>query len=113
MFFARDAGSTHLAAVDHTADANRIANCIFRYVIADLGDGADNFVTGNARPDRVFPIVGALVEIGMADPAEGDVDLDLASPKRLAIEADWLKLLMGAQGAIADDGHRGSFCCSG
>ena len=112
LLFTRDAGSAQLAAVDHVADANRVANCEFRYAIADPGDGADDFVTRNARPDRVLPIISALVDVGMADPAECDVDLDLASLKRLAAEADWLKLLLRAKCAIADHRHRSSFCCS-
>ena len=113
LLFARHAGSADLAAIDHATDTDRIANRELRDVIADLADGPDDLVTRYAWPDRVLPVTGALVDIGMADPAERNLDFDFAGTKPLAFEADRLKLLVGAERAIADDCHQDSFCCSG
>ncbi len=66
--------------VDHAADGGEIAGLEFLNCGADLGDAADDLVPGNAGIDgghHVVPLVAGLVQVGVADAAEENVDLNV------------------------------------
>ena len=44
---------------------------------ADLDDAADDLVAGNHREDRAAPLVARLVDVGVADAAEENLDRDV------------------------------------
>ena len=64
--------------VDHAADRGEVARLELGDGGADLGDAADDLVAGNAGIDgghHAAPLVAGLVEVGVADAAEEDLDL--------------------------------------
>ncbi len=68
--------------IDHAADRGKVARLEFGDGGADVGDAADNLMAGNARVDGghdVAPLIADLVEIGVADAAEQDLDLTSCS----------------------------------
>src|SRR5512132_1988065 len=76
--FALGAGTVR---VDHAADRSEIAGFVLGNCRADLGDTADDLVPGDNRVDSghdAAPLVAHLVEIGVADAAEEDLDLHVA-----------------------------------
>ena len=69
---------TGAIGIDHAADRGEVAGLELGHRGADPGDTADDLMAGNARVDRrhdVVPLVTDLVEIGVADTAEEDLDL--------------------------------------
>ena len=68
--------------VDQAADGGEVAGLEFGDGGADLGDAADDFVAGDAGVDGghdAAPLVAGLVEVGVADAAEEDLDLDVVA----------------------------------
>src|SRR6266496_6246794 len=66
--------------IDQAADAGEIARPELRDRGADLRDTSDDLVAGDAWVDgghHAAPLVPRRVEIGVADPAEQDLDLDV------------------------------------
>ena len=64
--------------VDQAADRGQVAGLEFGYGGADLGDAADDLMAGNAGVDGghdAAPLIAGLVEVGVADAAEEDLDL--------------------------------------
>src|SRR3954468_1185586 len=94
-----------LAAVDHAADADRIADLELRDVAADRSDLADDLVSRHARIERARPLGAHRVEIGMADAAIRDLDRDVARARFAPLDVDRFERLVGGVGAIGFDGH--------
>jgi hypothetical protein len=65
------------AAIDHAADAGQVADLEIPYLVADGDDPADDLVARDRRIQRVLPLVARGVQVGVADAAEQDVDLDV------------------------------------
>jgi len=66
--------------VDHAAHGGKIADLELLHRRADFGDAADDLVSGDAWVDRgkkLSPLIADLVQIGMADPAVENVNLDV------------------------------------
>ena len=66
--------------VDQAADRGQIARLVFGHRRADLRDPPHDLVTRDDRVDRrqdAAPLVADRVEIGVADAAEEDFDLDV------------------------------------
>jgi hypothetical protein len=65
--------------INHAADCSNIARLEFGYYRTDLGDTANNLMTRNAWIDsgHSTPLVANGVEIGVADTAEKDLDLNV------------------------------------
>ena len=64
--------------IDHAADRGEVAGLELRDCGADLGDAADDLVAWNAGIDSghdVAPLVADLVEVGVTDAAEEDLNL--------------------------------------
>ena len=67
--------------IDHAADRGEVAGLVLGDRRADLGDTADDLVAGDDRVDsghEPAPLVADLMQIGVADAAEKDLDLDVA-----------------------------------
>src|SRR3954469_3278902 len=70
--------------IDETADRREIARLVGRHAGAHLRYSAKNFMPGDDRINsghRLFPLVADLVNVGMADAAEQDLDLHVALVK--------------------------------
>jgi hypothetical protein len=65
------------AGVDQAADADPVADRVPGDRGADLGDGPGDLVPRRERVVRVTPLAADGVDVGVADPAEGDVDEDV------------------------------------
>jgi hypothetical protein len=65
------------ATVDHAADADRVAGLEAFHVLADRGDGADDFVARHRRVLRVVPFVAYGVQVRVTHAAIEDVDGDI------------------------------------
>ena len=63
--------------VHHAADADGVADLELRDLGADGGDAADDLVARARRVDGAAPLVADGVEVGVADAAVEDVDLDI------------------------------------
>jgi len=64
-----------LAAVDDAADADEIGDLEAGHLRANGRHATDDFVSGHAGEQRAFPLGAHLMEVGVTDAAEGDVDL--------------------------------------
>jgi hypothetical protein len=65
------------AGIHHAAHCGEIARFEFRYFAADGGDTADDFMPWNNGINRVVPFIAGLMEIGVADAAEQNLDRDI------------------------------------
>jgi hypothetical protein len=80
LFQASFALGTGAIGVDHTAYGSEVAYFEFGYSGADLGDAADDLVTGDAGIDSghdAAPLVAGLMEVGVTDAAEEDLNLHI------------------------------------
>src|SRR5207249_2910703 len=93
-----------LAAVDETADADGVAGLESGHVAADRRHMTDDLVARHAGVDRPLPLRADLVEVGMADAAISDVDLDVARAGLAPLDGDRLQRLVGGVGAIGFGG---------
>ena len=76
-FLAVGAGAV---GVDHAADGGEVADLEFGDGGADFGDAPDDFMARDAGIDgghNAAPLIAGLVEIGVADAAEEDFDLNV------------------------------------
>jgi hypothetical protein len=101
------AGAAVAAAAAQAADADRVADLEAGHVAADGADLADDLVAGDAGIERARPFGTDCVQVGMADAAKGDLDLDVARAGRTAVDVERLERLVGGMGAIGFDGHEG------
>jgi hypothetical protein len=89
-----------LAAVDDAADTDQIADLVVFDVIANRRDAADDFMAGHAGELRASPFGAHLMQVGMADAAEGDIDLHVVRGWRTAFDLHGLKGFVASVGAI-------------
>jgi len=71
---------TGSVGVYHAADRGEIAGLKFLNLSADLGDAAYNLVAGNTGIDRrhcFIPLVADLMQVGVANSAEENFDLNV------------------------------------
>ncbi len=78
------AGGTGAAGVDHAAYGSVVAYFEFLYRRADFADDADDLVARNHGVHGVAPLIAGLVDVGVADAAELDVDENVIGA-RLAV----------------------------
>ncbi len=105
LLLAVPAGRAGAAAVDHAADADRLADRKARHLAPDGRDAADDLVTGDARIDGSAPLGARGVQVRMADPAEQDVDRDVARTGVAAFEGEGGKRRFGGLRGIAVGGR--------
>ncbi len=68
--------------IDQAADGGEIAGLELGDFRPNLGDAADDFMAGNAGVDgghNAAPLIAGLVEVGVADAAEENFDLDVVA----------------------------------
>ena len=83
--------------VDHAADRGEIAGLELGDCGADLRDTADDLMAGDAGVDRghdVAPLIADLVEIGVADAAEEDLDLNVVFGRIAPRDRAWRQAAM-------------------
>jgi hypothetical protein len=88
------------AAVDDAADTDQIADFEIRYMCAHRRYTTDNFVPRYTRKLRACPLGSHLVQIRMADAAEGDIDLNIMGCRLAAIDLHRLKGFVASVSAI-------------
>src|SRR5690606_29347588 len=97
------AGSAGAATVDETADPGDIAHLEARHRAADGAYAADDLVAGHAGVERVVPLVAGGVQVGMANPAQENVDLYVVIARLAALEAIRGERILRIEGGIALD----------
>ena len=103
------AGFAVVAGVDHAADADEVADLVQGDGGAGLRDAADDFVSGHAGVDGVGPLVFDLVDVGVTDAAEEDVDEDLVGFGVFAFELVGFEAGEGVSGGVAEGGDHGAW----
>ena len=69
---------TRAAGIDHATDRREIAFPEFLNFLPDLDDAADNFMPGHTRIlGAATPLVARDMQIGMANAAKENLDLDV------------------------------------
>ena len=99
------AGMAMLAAADETTHAHGFADAESGDVGTHRGDVTDDFM---ARDTGIFgpaPFGSNGVEIGMAHPAVGDLDLDVMVARIAPLDVHGFERLVGGVGAVRFDGH--------
>lgn len=71
----------------------------------DRSHTADDFMAGYAGILRAFPLRAHLVQVGMADAAERDINLDIVSAWRAASNTQWLQRLVAGVCTVSIDKH--------
>lgn len=94
-----------LAAVDDAADAHQVARLETLHVRADGGDPAHDLVARHTGVLGAIPFGTHLVQVGVADAAEGDVDLDIMHAGRAAGDLQRFERLVARVGAIGFHKH--------
>src|SRR5690606_20865963 len=99
------------ATVHDAADPHQVAR-------RELGDGSarrpdapDDFMTGNTGIPGAGPLRSHLVQIGMTEPAVGDVNLNVVGPRLPTADGERLQLTVTGVSAIGFDRHIGSSPC--
>ena len=100
------AGRARAATSHHAADPHGVADLESRDLVADRADMADDLVAGHAGIDGPAPFGTDGVEIGMADAAISDVDLDVLRPGLPAFDGHGLERLFGRMSTISAGRHR-------
>ena len=90
-FVTIEAGGAMVAGIEHAADGGEIAFLEILDGATDFGDATDNFVAGNAGVDGghgVLPLVANLMEVGVADAAEENFNLDVLRAGLATLEGE-------------------------
>ena len=74
------------AGIDQATGTGEVADLEFFYVAADLYYFSDYFVTRNHREDPGEPVILDLVQVGVADSAELDIELNVVRAYFAALE---------------------------
>ncbi|MNP23175.1 hypothetical protein D3C76_1158750 [compost metagenome] len=98
------AGRTLLAAVDHATDSHPITGTITIDSRPHGSDPTDDFMARHTGKPRAFPVVMHVMQVGMADAAEVDIDGDIVGAQLTAFEAQGFEGSVGFMDAIADAG---------
>jgi hypothetical protein len=88
LLVARPAACAGTAGIDQTADAGKLADVKVLYLVAHRAHAPHDLVAGHAGIDSVFPFVTRGMEIGMADAAKEDVDLDIVRARFAPIKRE-------------------------
>lgn len=91
------------ATAAEPAQADRVTDLEVGDVVADLGDGADDFMTRHQWIAAVMPIVVQHGEIGMADAAGDDVDLHLIWFQCARIVLEGGEFALGFMGGVGSN----------
>jgi hypothetical protein len=65
------------AGIDHAPNCHNFPNRKLGHTIANCRNATHNFVPGDTRVVGVHPLVAGLVNVGVANPAVKNVDLDI------------------------------------
>ncbi|HEY2712659.1 MAG TPA: hypothetical protein VGI60_09105 [Chthoniobacterales bacterium] len=72
--------------IHHATNRAEIAFAEFPDLIAEPDHASDNFVTRNTRVGRTLPFVSCNVQVGMANPAEKNLELHVVGGRFSALE---------------------------
>ena len=68
-----------LAAIDHAADANQLANFKSAHLVADSSDAPNDFMTWNAGIHGTAPFTSSSVQVGVADAAKKNIERNIGA----------------------------------
>ena len=100
LFLAGVALWTFATGINEAADTGEVADFEFCDLIARLDHAADNFVSRHHGINRVAPFVAGLMDVGVADAAIEDLDLDVVGTHIPALEAERRKRICGTLSGI-------------
>jgi hypothetical protein len=75
-----------LTAIDHAADADPLTDLELRDMTADAGHATDDLVTRHARIEGPRPFASRGMQVGVANAAELDCDLDVVGARLPALD---------------------------
>ena len=88
------------AAVDDATDPDQIAGFVFGHVFSHLHHPADDLVPNDLRIGYRHPFVARVVEIGMANAAEQDIDLDIVIADLASLEVPVFEWRFRVEGGV-------------
>ena len=107
------AGFAHFAGAagsDQAADAHAVPHLERGDAGADLGDDADELVTGHEGVDDGTPLASGRVDVGVADARVGDIEVDLTLAGLANVDLQGVELGGGIVASVGDHaGHDNSF----
>src|SRR5690606_2294243 len=86
---------TFATRIDKASDAGNVANLEFGDRIADLRNSAHDLVSGHERiirRHRILPFILRLVNIGVANAREQNVDQDVVRADIASLKIEWCKI---------------------
>ena len=86
-------------------DADPVADGVLGDLGADLGDDAGDLVAGDHRVGDLAPLAADGVDVGVADPAELDVDQHVARPDLTALDGQRVQGVRGGGGTVGACGR--------
>ena len=101
LLLALAAGRALRATIHHAADPDGIAYLEAGNAGADGADTADDLVAGNARELGDMPFVAGRMQVGMADAAIKDVDLNIVVARRTPFERVGGEGVFGGLGGVS------------
>jgi hypothetical protein len=93
-----------LAAVDHAADSDDIAGLEAGDVGTDRTYVADDLVARDAREAGAGPFRADGMQVGVADTAERNLDLNVVGTRLPALDRERFERPVGCIGAVGADG---------
>ena len=97
---ARDALRALAAAIDKAANANLVAHLVLRHAAAHRRHDTGDFVAGHHGKDAGKPLVAHLVNVGVADAAELDIDDNVAVAWIAAFKGKWGEWCLHREGGV-------------
>ena len=82
------AGVAVAAGVDHAADADQVAGLELRHLAPTARHAAHDLVARDHGEDGAAPLVARLVDVGVADAAEEDVDQHVVRARVAALDGE-------------------------
>jgi hypothetical protein len=89
------------AGIDEAADSDSVTGFEFGDGTSDLFDHTDDLMTRNHRVEGATPFISGHVNVGVADAAMGDLELDIMIAWFAALEGERGYRRGGALGGVA------------
>ena len=99
LLVALRAGGARTAAVHQAPHANEVADLVRGDLGPDRGDAAHDFMARHQRIRGHAPVVVSEVDVGVTDPAIGDVDRDVPGTDMTARDRERFEILVRALGS--------------
>lgn len=93
------------ATVNDAANSDELAHLEARHICADRRNTPDDFVSRHTGKQRASPLGAYLMDVGMADTTERDVDFHVVRARRAADDVHRFKSFVAGIGSVCFDRH--------